>query len=340
MSNQNKLDSLQYIRAFAAIWVLITHVLQHLNIKPWGYLLSGQYGVDVFFILSGFIIYLTTKADSNWKVFTVKRLFRIYPVYIIALLLYGIYSYDSLQLTSISVIKNLLMCPWRNTIGYRSLIVGQAWSTCYELYFYFTMGVLLYLGVTKKYIIPLLSVLFIFGFILNKVGGFECGFGKYIYSLIVSVHIFKFCICILFAMFYNSLKKINIHNSLYGVIFSGVQVFFLYVLFSKYNNLFIAILSSSLFFVVWLLANEKLKQGVNEKVHKFIVYLGDISFSMYLIHNLVIKVLLYQFSIDSFLILLIGTFALTFIMSHFLYKYVEILFINKAQKISQKIISK
>ena len=54
---KNKIDSLQFVRAFAAIWVLITHVFQRLEIKPLGnYYLSGQYGVDVFFILSGFII--------------------------------------------------------------------------------------------------------------------------------------------------------------------------------------------------------------------------------------------------------------------------------------------
>lgn len=33
MTSQNKLDSLQYIRAFAAVRVLITHVLQRLDIR-------------------------------------------------------------------------------------------------------------------------------------------------------------------------------------------------------------------------------------------------------------------------------------------------------------------
>ena len=36
-----KLESLQLLRAFAAIWVMITHVYQRLDIQPFGYLFSG-----------------------------------------------------------------------------------------------------------------------------------------------------------------------------------------------------------------------------------------------------------------------------------------------------------
>lgn len=89
---KNKIDSLQFVRAFAAIWVLITHVFQRLDIKPLGnYYFSGQYGVDVFFILSGFIIYLTTKEGTNYKHFLIKRVFRIFPAYLVCLA--GYWSY-------------------------------------------------------------------------------------------------------------------------------------------------------------------------------------------------------------------------------------------------------
>jgi exopolysaccharide production protein ExoZ len=57
-----KLTSIQYLRAFASIYVLVTHVFQHLGISMLGgYYLDGAYGVDLFFIISGFLIYLTTK---------------------------------------------------------------------------------------------------------------------------------------------------------------------------------------------------------------------------------------------------------------------------------------
>ena len=41
-----KIYSLQYLRAFAAIWVLLTHVLQQCEVRPNGVFWVGQCGVD------------------------------------------------------------------------------------------------------------------------------------------------------------------------------------------------------------------------------------------------------------------------------------------------------
>ena len=114
-----KLNSLQILRAFAALSVLVTHVFQHTNYKPFGdYYLTGQYGVDIFFILSGFLIYLTVKENTTVIDYAKKRIFRIYPLYIFALLLYVVtgtgkyqmgggynhlyskYNYDALEQTN------------------------------------------------------------------------------------------------------------------------------------------------------------------------------------------------------------------------------------------------
>lgn len=88
-----KIFSLQYLRAFAAIWVLLTHVLQNCEVRPNGVFWAGQWGVDMFFLLSGFIIFLTTQEGSSWVNFCIKRVFRIYPAYLFILalcMLYGI----------------------------------------------------------------------------------------------------------------------------------------------------------------------------------------------------------------------------------------------------------
>lgn len=87
-----KIYSLQYLRAFAAIWVLLTHVLQQCEVRPNGVFWAGQWGVDIFFLLSGFIIYLTTKEKSSWVDFSVKRIFRIYPAYLLILAFYLLYN--------------------------------------------------------------------------------------------------------------------------------------------------------------------------------------------------------------------------------------------------------
>lgn len=126
---KNKIDSLQFVRAFAAIWVLITHVFQRLDIRPFGnYFLSGQYGVDVFFILSGFIIYLTTKEGTKWEHFLTKRVFRVFPAYLSVLLLYWFYNNVTHSERAVydiyGGVQNLLLFPCTDRILPSSLIVG------------------------------------------------------------------------------------------------------------------------------------------------------------------------------------------------------------------------
>lgn len=83
-----KIFSLQYLRASAAFWVFLTHELQQCDVRPNGVFWAGQWGVDIFFLLSGFIIFLTTKEGSSWVNFCIKRVFRIYPAYLFILALY------------------------------------------------------------------------------------------------------------------------------------------------------------------------------------------------------------------------------------------------------------
>src|ERR1700744_3208005 len=90
-----KLGKLEAIRGFAAVYVVIYHfvgftVLQD-KFPAIAKLLFrfGQEAVILFFLLSGFVIYLSvaTKPDTSFKKFFLKRLVRIYPILIISFIL-------------------------------------------------------------------------------------------------------------------------------------------------------------------------------------------------------------------------------------------------------------
>lgn len=65
-----KLNSLQALRGIAAIMIIFEHV---------SFLRCGIFGVDIFFVLSGFMIVLSTEKGMDF--FLIKRLIRIVPFY-------------------------------------------------------------------------------------------------------------------------------------------------------------------------------------------------------------------------------------------------------------------
>ena len=50
----------------------------------------GWSGVAIFFVVSGFCIHLSFMRNPNWRDFTIRRLFRIYPPYLFAVLLFAL----------------------------------------------------------------------------------------------------------------------------------------------------------------------------------------------------------------------------------------------------------
>jgi peptidoglycan/LPS O-acetylase OafA/YrhL len=98
-----RIDSLTGLRTLAAAWVVIFHFkdeitkfFPHLPSPLFHFVNTGWLGVDVFFVLSGFVIsynYATTFATFNaptyWR-YLWLRLARIYPLHLAVLAAYGV----------------------------------------------------------------------------------------------------------------------------------------------------------------------------------------------------------------------------------------------------------
>ncbi|MGS2872605.1 acyltransferase family protein [Enterobacter huaxiensis] len=137
-----KIYSIHYIRGIASILVILYHFRGNLNgiyaQSNLGDLLFGRggIGVDLFFVLSGFIIAFSTKKSTGSIDFIFKRVFRIYPVYLACMLL-------MLTLPSFHLDGNFLKSLFFIHLDYQYTapvfgyaFIFAAWTLTYEIIFY------------------------------------------------------------------------------------------------------------------------------------------------------------------------------------------------------------
>ena len=148
------LYSLQALRAFAA-WVVVCHHFMQIFFDfhasgPVGQLLAdrGAVGVDIFFVISGLVIYLSTRDKPIVpSQFLVNRALRIIPAYwfytvLMALLLLTASRWMPHQVFDWQhLLLSLLFIPAENPGGYGlypTLNVG--WTLNFEMFFYLLFG--------------------------------------------------------------------------------------------------------------------------------------------------------------------------------------------------------
>jgi len=142
------IHSIQYLRALAAIAVVCFHISEQFG----GPFSIGAAGVDIFFVVSGFIMWVTTmgRPADPWS-FIGRRITRIVPLYWIVTLLTaaGIlakpqFFYDHI-LSPLNFGGSLFFLPIvRN--GALHPVVVQGWTLSYEMMFYLIFALTLFLG--------------------------------------------------------------------------------------------------------------------------------------------------------------------------------------------------
>ena len=124
-------DSIQALRGLAALFVVFQHV-RFLNF--------GAFGVDIFFCISGFMIMFTT--EKSTKYFFRKRLIRILPLYYLMtlgtylLLLLFPSMFQQTRPDPVYLIKSLLFIPFDIGGGIIQPLLRIGWTVNCEMLFY------------------------------------------------------------------------------------------------------------------------------------------------------------------------------------------------------------
>lgn len=324
-----KIQSLQVLRGLAAWLVVYHHYMQIFHsfnsTSSIGEFFSsrGGFGVDLFFVLSGFMMYLAASRPSTdgWSFF-IKRLFRVFPTYwfftfiiIIAVeLIPSAFIYN--QYTAYTLIQSLLFIPHENVSGlgvYPVLTVG--WTLNYEVLFYSILAVCLAVFKRKGiYICCALILLFPVVFY---------SFDNVTMSVIKSPKMWQFVFGMAIGYIFLKYKIIEIQLfktgliSLIagGIVLSGIVGY----------GLIHTTISASLIVIGFILINNLF----NEKnlLTQFLIKLGDYSYSTYLAHILVLGVLFNFFGSNPSplkeVFVIISLSLTTYIISHYSYKYIE-----------------
>lgn len=113
---------------------------------------NGAAGVDIFFAISGFVMYGTAlQPNASWRKFFISRASRIIPLYWTCTLILGLSAIFLPSLfktfsTDWSVIfRSILFLPNYNQEGQIRPLLQMGWTLHYEVFFYITTGLILYL---------------------------------------------------------------------------------------------------------------------------------------------------------------------------------------------------
>jgi len=154
---KNRLEKLEALRGFAALYVVFFHVLPQkiylLGINVGAIFRFGPEAVIVFFVLSGFVIKYTFErsADKSFRYYFIRRFIRLYiPLFFIFLLGYGIKCYSEGVLANPdwkTLLGNIFMLQdvisqKPNVISAAYMGNGVLWSLSYEWWFYMLFFVL------------------------------------------------------------------------------------------------------------------------------------------------------------------------------------------------------
>lgn len=370
----SKINSAESIRGLACLAVVFSHLslvfypylhrdnqsslpnfdfLYYLHHSPFSFFYAGNSAVYVFFVLSGFVLsfaLLNKKENVNKKILSmsVKRYPRLAIPALISVLFYWLAFHVKIDMSNVS--------DWVARLGTqsgsifdavydgttRSFIFGESnynwvlWTMQYELIGSFVIFILAYLQLKNKYFAIIFAILIVVlsTLIISKL--FAYGMICFMIGMLFYLTQKKIGLAIALPMLLVGLYLAGIHNT------SASYTFILNTIGDRsYRILSIA---SAPLIVYSILMNEQISKFLDTK---FLVYLGKLSFSIYLIHLLVIYLVaipLFNYLLPTFDFLLssviacIFTLIITFLVSIPYSTYIDDLSIKVGKMIEKKLI--
>ncbi|WP_395091736.1 acyltransferase family protein [Vaginella massiliensis] len=298
----NSLTSLRFFFAFAVFLSHLTFVKTDLHWYNWlknVVFFEGYLGVGFFFILSGFVLALNYQNKINkphefsLKNFYINRVARIYPLHLLTFALMIPYVIFQDLWNPLAALLNLFLLQAYVPIQeiYFS-INNPSWSISTEFFFYILFPFLVMMLYRYKFTryIPLAAI----PVIIFSAPYVDIDFEKGIYYINPLVRSLDFLLGIIlyneYRRFSYALKNVNftVGSLIEACAFLVLLLFFIF--HQDVNRVFrygiYYWLPMSLIIVTFSIEKGFISRILN---HRWLIYLGEISFGFYMIHMVVIK---------------------------------------------------
>jgi peptidoglycan/LPS O-acetylase OafA/YrhL len=340
LQTKGRLDFLDGIRGLAALAVFVEHAGDTLwpqfRVFTHNSFSFGKFGVAAFFLTSGFVIPFSLERSNSLRNFWISRFFRLYPLYWLSLgLAIGLYLLGVSDAVSVSFPQHLIRNAVINLTMFQDFVrvpnaEGLYYTLAMEMAFYIFFSVLF----LKRWNRQSLLIAWSWGLMLAMCGVLA---PVLLHRRLPMAGLFYFlCLFVGTAIYRNYTREISGKALSALLVFvllaTTMDIYFNYVFVKKddpteHFTLFAV-------FLPWGAAYTVLLAGYLLRSYKFpqvLIWLGTVSYSVYLLHPLCIRVVpRLSNSGYSFVAMLL----LTLLAANFTYRNVEQPFITHGKKLN------
>ncbi len=324
--------SIQYLRGVAAILVVISHIAWK-NIQMGGTTMhwwheAGTFGVDIFFIISGYIMVFITKdmhqKPNSVKTFLKNRFVRIVPLYwFYTLVALAIFIMMPERVNSAGggtdILKSFFLLPLKSSENY---LVGVGWTLHYEFLFYILFSFALLFNRRVGIIaVETIIISLLFGSIFISMDGLN-----YIFYTFLNDIFIEFALGIVLYFILLKFKEINKNISILSIII-GIYLFYYLHTGNSITGIHHIDTGTSAFLICFGVVS--LENFWRKREFKLLTTIGNASYSIYLLHPFIlVAVLIFS---DKFLninsnnemLLIIIMFIVSIISGYLSYLFIE-----------------
>jgi exopolysaccharide production protein ExoZ len=308
MTSTERLGWLQALRGIAAFCIVVNHAVINLAdtaYYPLAHVLTTPLsaGVDLFFVISGFIMVHTTRQDAGGvasaTAFFIKRIRRLWPINFVLSLVVGFFTFGWSLLANDDIRNQLLRSIFFIPADYAKIyglqIIAQSWTLNFEIYFYavfaisllFARGRWIFLALWCGVMLLVVPLLYHTS-LIDVHAAYENSRYPFDYmKVLTSPIIWEFAGGGVVALIYDSSLRIESATLCRSLVFGSVIL----AIWSAFHQFYSLSLYDGAAFALMVAAIAMASKTIEIAAPRVLRYLGDISYTLYLQHLFVIILL-------------------------------------------------